>query len=323
MIIGPQPFSYFCIKLNLVTEQMTGKDNFFIGKEFHFNSGGHLNLRGSLLNLDIPKIMGILNLAPDSFYDGGRHTGDDHVVRQTEKMLNEGAAIIDIGSYSSRPGAIRISEELELKRLDRPLKIIRKRWPDIYISIDTFRSGVAKRMVIDYEADMINDISGGDMDPEMYRIIKELNVAYVFMHMRGTPEDMQENPVYANVLKDVLKSLASKLDRLTSMGITDVVADPGFGFGKTLDHNYILMANLDAFLMLGVPLMVGISRKSMIYNLLGGEAEGALNGSTVLHTLAVLKGAGILRVHDVKEAAEVIRIYKKLREVHGTDGNIN
>jgi dihydropteroate synthase len=259
--------------------------------------------------------MGVLNLTPDSFYDGNPTRDMDRILSKTGQMLEQGATMIDIGAHSTRPGAHPISEAEELQRLCLPVQTIRETWPEAILSVDTYRSGIARKMVQDHGVDMINDISGGDMDPLMFETARDLQVPYIFMHMQGTPLDMQQDPVYGEVVRDVLNNLSEKLKRLNELGVNDVIADPGFGFGKTLDHNYTLLSRLDAFLMLGVPVLVGLSRKSMVYKLLGCGPGEALNGSTVLHVVALLKGASILRVHDVAEAVEVVKLVEKLQEV--------
>jgi dihydropteroate synthase len=258
--------------------------------------------------------MGILNLTPDSFYDGGRYLNLDKILNQTGKMIEEGAQFIDIGANSSRPGARQISESQELDRLTGSVGEIRKKFPDIYLSIDTFRSVVAKKMVVDCGVDMINDISAGELDDKMFKVIRELQVPYIIMHMKGTPENMQDKPVYKNVVKEVAGYLAKKVNGLNKMGVNDIIIDPGFGFGKTLDQNYKLLAALDVFSLLQVPLLAGLSRKSMIFKLLETSPDESLNGSTAIHTIALMKGADILRVHDVKAATEAITIVEKLKE---------
>ncbi len=274
----------------------------------------YLNLRGHLFSFDKPRIMGILNLSPDSFYDGGRYSESSDIMVQVKKMIDEGADFIDIGAFSSRPGAKEISEKEELGRLLKPVNEIRKNFPDIYLSIDTFRSGIARIMVEDFEIDMINDISAGDLDQNMFSVIADLQVPYIMMHMKGSPEIMQESPVYGNVVKEVVTYLAEKIQILNQMGVNDLIADPGFGFGKTLDHNYEILGSLDVFSLLKVPLLVGLSRKSMIYKLLGNSPDDALIGTTAAHTIALLKGVDILRVHDVKAASEVIKVVEKLND---------
>jgi len=236
----------------------------------------------------------------------------DVLLKTVEKMIDDGADFIDVGAISSRPGSIPVSEEVELKRLSKPLKEIRTRFPEIYISVDTFRSKVARSMVTDFGVDMINDISAGMMDEKMFETIASLKVPYVIMHMKGTTESMQVNPVYDNLLEEILRFFSERLDKLHLMGVHDVIADPGFGFGKTLDHNFKILANLDSLSLLEVPVMVGLSRKSMIYNHLKIKPEEALNGTTAAHTIALWNGADILRVHDVREARETIQMIEKV-----------
>ncbi len=272
-----------------------------------------LNLRGGLLDLQEPRIMGILNITPDSFFAGSRTESEADITRRLHTLMEQGAEVIDVGAYSSRPGADDVSEEEEMERLKRGLRIVRKHYPDVPVSVDTFRANVARMAVEEEGADIINDISGGEMDRQMFRTVARMGVPYILMHMQGTPRDMQQAPQYENVRREVLLYLAERIDRLHQMGVCDVVADPGFGFGKTLPHNYELMEHLDDFAELDCPLLVGISRKSMIYKLLGGTPQTALNGTTVLHTVALLKGADILRVHDVAEAVEAKRIYLQLK----------
>jgi len=286
---------------------MNSKDTFFSKKHT-------LNIRGDLVNLSRPKVMGILNITPDSFYDGGRYNSMDLVTEQAEKLISEGATFIDIGAYSSRPGAKHLTEEEELNRLKPIVDLIRKRFPDTIVSVDTFRSGIARIMVEEYGVDIINDISAGSMDPEMFKTIADLHVPYIIMHMQGTPSDMQINPEYNNITREILTFFSEKLQALKLLGVTDIIVDPGFGFGKSVDHNYELLVNLDSFSMIELPMMVGLSRKSMIYKFLGIGPDEALNGSTVLHTIALFKGADILRVHDVKEAMEAITLLEKIKE---------
>lgn len=272
-----------------------------------------LNLRGRLLDLQEPRIMGILNITPDSFYAGSRTESEADITQRLHTLMEQGAEMIDIGAYSSRPGADDVNEEEETERLRRGLRIVRKLYPDVPVSVDTFRANVARMAVEEEGADIINDISGGEMDRQMFRTVARMGVPYILMHMQGTPQDMQQAPQYDNVRREVLLYLAERIDRLHQMGVCDVVADPGFGFGKTLQHNYELMEHLDDFAELDCPLLVGVSRKSMVYKLLGGTPLTALNGTTVLHTVALLKGANILRVHDVAEAVEAKRIYLQLK----------
>ena len=270
-----------------------------------------INCKGKLIDLITPKIMGILNLTPDSFYDGGKYNNEKEVFSQVEKMLNDGATFIDIGAYSSRPGAQHISEKEELERIVPIVKALISRHPDIIISIDTFRSNVAKKC-IEAGAALINDISAGNMDPEMFRTVSKLNVPYIMMHMQGTPQNMQENPIYNNVTQEVLFYFSEKIALARSFGINDLIIDPGFGFGKTNEHNFQLLNELELFKNIELPLLVGVSRKSMIYKTLNTDAKKALNGTTALNTLSVHKGANILRVHDVKEAVECVTLLHKL-----------
>lgn len=267
-----------------------------------------LNLRGRLLELREPLIMGILNVTPDSFFSESRTPDEEHIAQRVKQMMNDGADMIDIGGYSSRPGADDVSTEEEMNRLRRGLRIIRKLYPDVPVSVDTFRADVARMCIEEEGADIINDISGGMMDRQMFRTVAQLHVPYIMMHMQGTPESMQLAPHYENLRQEVMLYFAERIDRLCQMGAKDIIVDPGFGFGKTMEHNYELMAHLEDFHVFGLPLLVGISRKSMIYKLLGGTPQTSLNGTTVLNTIALTKGAHILRVHDVKEAAEAKRI---------------
>lgn len=267
-----------------------------------------LNLRGRLLELREPQIMGILNVTPDSFFSESRTPDEEHIAQRVKQMMNDGADMIDIGGYSSRPGANDVSTEEEMNRLRRGLRIIRKLYPDVPVSVDTFRADVARMCIEEEGADIINDISGGMMDRQMFRTVAQLHVPYIMMHMQGTPDSMQLAPHYDNLRQEVMLYFAERIDRLCQMGVKDIIVDPGFGFGKTMEHNYELMAHLEDFQVFGLPLLVGISRKSMIYKLLGGTPQTSLNGTTVLNTIALTKGAHILRVHDVKEAAEAKRI---------------
>lgn len=267
-----------------------------------------LNLRGRLLELREPQIMGILNVTPDSFFSESRTPDEEHIAQRVKQMMNDGADMIDIGGYSSRPGANDVSTEEEMNRLRRGLRIIRKLYPDVPVSVDTFRADVARMCIEEEGADIINDISSGMMDRQMFRTVAQLHVPYIMMHMQGTPDSMQLAPHYDNLRQEVMLYFAERIDRLCQMGVKDIIVDPGFGFGKTMEHNYELMAHLEDFHVFGLPLLVGISRKSMIHKLLGGTPQTSLNGTTVLNTIALTKGAHILRVHDVKEAAEAKRI---------------
>lgn len=267
-----------------------------------------LNLRGRLLELHEPQIMGIVNVTPDSIYSESRTPDEEHIAQRVKQMMNDGADIIDIGGYSSRPGANDVSTEEEMNRLRRGLRIIRKLYPDVPVSVDTFRADVARMCIEEEGADIINDISGGMMDRQMFRTVAQLHVPYIMMHMQGTPDSMQLAPHYDNLRQEVMLYFAERIDRLCQMGVKDIIVDPGFGFGKTMEHNYELMAHLEDFHVFGLPLLVGISRKTMIYKLLGGTPQTSLNGTTVLNTIALTRGAHILRVHDVKEAVEAKRI---------------
>ena len=294
---------------------MVSKDNLFLQNDMSEKKSYTIKLRGTLLDFHTPRIMGIVNLTPDSFYKASRINQNDHLMKYVEQMVRDGADFIDVGAISSRPGSIPVSEDEELERLVKPITALRSHFPETFISVDTFRSGVARKMVEDLGVDMINDISAGMLDEKMFETISLLQVPYIMMHMTGTPENMQKNPVYTNLMKDILYFFSKRLRKLHLFGVHDVIIDPGFGFGKTLDHNFEILANFDKFGLLGTPLMVGLSRKSMIYKFLGNSPEEALNGTTVAHTLALLKGADILRVHDVREALETIRMVEKIRKI--------
>lgn len=272
-----------------------------------------INCNGILIDLSIPKIMGILNLTPDSFYDGGKYISQKDILFQTEKMLTEGATFIDIGAYSSRPGAKDISEDEELKRLLPNLEIIVQEFPEILISIDTFRSKVADQC-ISAGACMINDISGGNLDKNMFDTIARLQVPYILMHMQGTPQTMQKNVKYENLINDIIFFLSGKINQLKALGVNDILLDVGFGFGKTLDQNYELLQKLSLFKNLDIPILTGLSRKSMLYDYLNITAAESLNATTTANTLAILQGTNILRVHDVKQAVEVVKVIQKTKE---------
>ena len=270
-----------------------------------------INCKGTLLDLTTPRVMGILNVTPDSFFDGGKYKNEHDFLAQTEKMLNEGATFIDIGAYSSRPGAKHISEEEELQRMLPVVELLVKNFPEILISIDSFRSRVVEESV-NAGAAIINDISGGKMDTNMFETVAKLQVPYIMMHMQGTPQNMQQNPQYENVVTEVLSFFAEQLFKLRQLKVNDVIIDVGFGFGKTVDQNYELLKNLSLFKKLDVPILTGVSRKSMLYKLLGTSAQEALNATTVANTIALLNGTHILRVHDVKEAVEAVTIVNQL-----------
>ena len=267
-----------------------------------------ININGTLLDLQKPCVMGILNITPDSFYAESRKMIERDIVSRARQILEEGGTIIDVGAYSTRPGAEEVSEEEEMKRLHKALGLLRKELPDAIVSVDTFRADVAKMCVEEYGVGIVNDISGGTMDNRMFETVAKLNVPYVLTHIKGTPQDMQDEPHYDDLIREVFLYFSEKINRLHDMGLNDIILDPGFGFGKTLAHNYELMSNLQMFREFEVPILVGISRKSMIYKLLDTTPQEALNGKTALNTIALLKGANILRVHDVKAAAEVVAI---------------
>ena len=273
----------------------------------------YINVNGRLMDLSEPQVMGILNVTPDSFYAGSRMETEKDIINRLHQITSEGASILDIGAYSSRSGAEHISAEEEINRLRTGLDLVRKHQPEAVVSVDTFRADVAKMCVEEYGVAIINDISAGHMDPAMFETIAKLSVPYIMMHMQGTPQDMQMNPHYDNLLKEVFLYFAERVQKLRDLGVKDIIIDPGFGFGKTLEHNYELMNHLDEFRLFELPLLVGISRKSMIYKLLGTTPEEALNGTTVLNTLALMKGANILRVHDVKAAKEAVTLVEKMK----------
>jgi len=266
-----------------------------------------INCNGNLIDLSQPKVMGILNITPDSFFDGGKYKEEIAIIERVRKMLDEGATFIDVGGYSSRPGAAHISEEEELERVVPVVELLLANFPGIIISVDTFRSAVAKACVLKGAA-MINDISAGEMDSNMFSVVADLQVPYIMMHMAGTPQNMQSNPQYGNIVNELLRYFSEKTQQLKLLGLKDVLIDVGFGFGKTLEHNYELLQQLSLFKTLDFPLLVGVSRKSMLYKPLGITADKALNATTVAHTLALVNGASILRVHDVKEAVEAVKI---------------
>jgi dihydropteroate synthase len=272
-----------------------------------------INCKGTLIDLKKPKVMGVLNVTPDSFYDGGRYKDEASILKQTEKLLKEGATFIDLGAYSSRPNAPEISEEEELKRILPVVDLLINNFPDVYLSIDTFRSKVARRC-LENGAAMINDISAGNLDPNMIATISQFKVPYVMMHMKGNPQNMAQQTNYNKLLEDVLYYLSEKVALAKSFGINDIILDPGFGFAKNTFQNFKLLKHLNLFRTFGLPILVGLSRKSMIYKTLGTNANEALNGTTVLNTYALTKGANILRVHDVKEAVECIELLEALKQ---------
>ena len=273
----------------------------------------YINVNGSLLDLSQPRVMGILNVTPDSFYAGSRTQTEAEIVRRVKQIVSEGAAIIDIGAYTSRPNADNVSAREEMERLRMGLKILFEIQPDAVVSVDTFRADVARMCVEEYGVAIINDIAAGEMDANMFHTVAALNVPYIMMHMQGTPQSMQQHPHYDNLLKEVFLYFARKVQQLRDLGVKDIILDPGFGFGKTMEHNYELLSHLEEFRIFELPLLVGVSRKSMIYRLLDITPQEALNGTTVLDTICLLKGADILRVHDVKEAVETVRIVQAMR----------
>lgn len=272
-----------------------------------------INCNGTLIDLTSPKVMGILNITPDSFFDGGKYKNETEIISQVEKMLAEGATFIDVGAYSSRPGAKHISEQEELERILPVVKTLVKEFPEILISIDTFRGNIAEKC-IESGACIINDISAGSIDPTLFKTIAKLQVPYIIMHMQGTPQNMQANPTYKNIVTDILNLFSEKIFELRALGVNDIIADVGFGFGKTIEQNYSLLNNLALFQNLEIPLLTGVSRKSMLYKPLELTPEKALNATTVANTIAVLNGTAILRVHDVKEAVETIKIIELLNK---------
>lgn len=273
----------------------------------------YINVKGRLLDLTTPQVMGILNVTPDSFYSGSRMQTQEEIAVRARQIIDEGASIIDIGAYSSRSNAEHITAGEEMNRLRTGLEIVNRNHPDAIVSVDTFRADVAEQCVKDYGVAIVNDIAAGEMDDRMFETVARLGVPYIMMHMQGTPQNMQKEPHYDNLIKEVFIYFARKVQQLRDLGMKDIILDPGFGFGKTLEHNYELMAHLEEFSIFELPLLVGVSRKSMIYKLLEGTPQDALNGTTVLDTVALMKGANILRVHDVREAVEAVRIVEKLR----------
>lgn len=270
-----------------------------------------INCKGQIIDLSTPKIMGILNITPNSFYDGGKYSLENNAIAQVEKMLKEGATFIDIGAYSSKPNAEFVSEEEELNRIIPVVKTLIKEFPEALLSIDTFRSTVAQEC-INNGAALINDISAGSLDKKMMGVIASNNVPYIMMHLRGTPQTMQDQTNYEHIINEILTYFSDKVNKARSLGINDLIIDPGFGFAKTTDQNYEILSNLEQFKMLELPILAGVSRKSMIYKTLDTSPEEALNGTTVLNTIAITKGATIIRVHDVKEAMECVKLCGKL-----------
>lgn len=280
-----------------------------------------LNLKGRLVTIDRPWVMGIINITPDSFYRGSRIADEQALVDRTRSMIADGADVIDVGACSTRPGGEQVDAQQEMERLQWALGIIRRVAPEVVLSVDTYRAAVARRCVVEWGADIINDISGGTLDEDMFDTIAGLHVPYVLMHMRGTPQTMSSMTDYQDVTTDVLQWMARRIDKLHQMGVADVIADPGFGFAKTVEQNYELLARLNAFQALNAPLLVGVSRKRMIYTPLDCTADEALNGTTVVNTIALLQGAHILRVHDVKAAVQVVKLTMMVHEHGAIDMN--
>lgn len=272
-----------------------------------------INIGEKPIDFAVPIVMGIVNVTPDSFYDGGKMEDEKVLLTAVEKMINDGAGILDIGAVSTRPGAQVISTKIELGRLLPAVQSIRNSFPDIPISIDTFRSWVAVRVIDEIGPIIVNDISGGSLDSKMFETIGKMKVPYILSHIQGAPNNMQEDPQYDDVIKDISTYLGEKVKRLTKLGVTDIIIDPGFGFGKTLEHNYELLNKLDSFKVFQLPVMAGISRKSMIWKALGNSPKEALNGTTVANTLALMGGADVLRVHDAKEAVEAVKIFCEIK----------
>ncbi|MBR2631082.1 MAG: dihydropteroate synthase [Bacteroidaceae bacterium] len=270
-----------------------------------------INVSGSLIDLAEPHIMGILNITPDSFYSDSRKQTEESIRLQVRKIVDEGGQMIDLGAYSSRPGANDVPVQEEMERLRRGMKVLREEAPDMPVSIDTFRADVAKMCVEELGAGIINDISGGELDNNMFPTIAKLGVPYVLMHMKGTPQNMQQEAHYEDLMKEIMLYFVEKVQRLRDLGQKDIILDPGYGFAKTINHNYELLQHQEMLKIFELPILVGLSRKSMVYKLLGTTPDQALNGTSVLHTLALQKGANILRVHDVKACAEVIKIVQK------------
>jgi dihydropteroate synthase len=276
----------------------------------------YINAGGKLLDLEIPRVMGILNITPDSFYKSSRYNSDLEIIKAASGMMEDGADILDVGGYSSRPGAADVSVEEEGHRVLKAIKLISREFPEAIISVDTFKSEIAREAIDVCGAHIINDISGGEADSEMFSVVEMLKVPYIIMHMKGDPRTMQKNPVYDDVVADILKWFGDRIFRLLSAGVKDIIIDPGFGFGKTVSNNFEILRRLSDFSITGLPLMVGLSRKSMIWKTLQITPDDALNGTTALNAIAIANGADILRVHDVKEAVQTIRLIKNLSLVN-------
>ncbi len=273
----------------------------------------YINVKGKLIDLSLPRVMGIINVTPDSFFSGSRAESEEEIIEKAGKMLEEGADFLDIGGWSSRPGAGEISPEEEMKRVINAVRIVSSEFPEAVISIDTYRSEIAERAILEYGAAMINDIAGGEADRLMFQTVARLKVPYIMMHMQGKPETMQENPFYEDITAEIIRWFGERIAKLQSMGVNDIIIDPGFGFGKNIRHNFELLKHLGDFSITGLPLLAGVSRKSMIWKTLGITPEEALNGTTVLNTVTLLAGADILRVHDVKEAVQAVKLVHSMK----------
>lgn len=272
----------------------------------------YINIRGKAYDLSTPRVMGILNITPDSFFKDSRVITEDSIRKQAVNMLNSGAHILDVGAYSSRPGSKHTSEKEELQRLEPALKLLRKEFPDIILSVDTFRSAIADFAIRNFDVDIINDISSGESDKKMYDIIEKYQKPYIIMHMQGSPQNMQDNPSYNDIIPDLLEWFSEKKNKLVNRGINDIIIDPGFGFGKTIKHNYTLLAGINRFKMLDLPILAGLSRKSMIWKVLNTTPEESMTGTIVVNTIALMKGVSIIRVHDVKEAIQTVELIKRI-----------
>nr|WP_294929185.1 dihydropteroate synthase [uncultured Flavobacterium sp.] len=272
-----------------------------------------INCKGQLIDLSVPKVMGILNVTPNSFFDGGKYKNEDEIISQVDKMRSDGATFIDIGAYSSKPSAQFVSEKEEINRIIPVIELILKHFPETLLSIDTFRAEVAK-ISIENGAAIINDIAAGELDNKMFDVIAQYNVPYIMMHMRGNPQTMQSLTQYGDIVKEMLFYFSEKVKKARSLGINDLILDPGFGFAKTTEQNYEVLQKMELFNLLELPVLAGVSRKSMIYKTLNNSAQEALNGTTVINTIALMKGANILRVHDVKEAVECVTLFNKISQ---------
>ena len=273
----------------------------------------NINVKGKLIDLSVPRVMGIINVTPDSFFSGSRAESEGEIIEKAGMMLEEGADFLDIGGWSSRPGAGEITPEEEMKRVINAVRVVSSEFPEAVISVDTYRNEIAERAILEYGAAMINDIAGGEADRLMFQTVARLQVPYIMMHMQGKPDTMQENPFYEDVTAEIIRWFGERIVKLHSMGVNDIIIDPGFGFGKNIRHNFELLKHLSDFSITGLPLLAGVSRKSMIWKTLGITPEEALNGTTVLNTVALLAGADILRVHDVKEAVQAVKLVQSMK----------